>query len=57
MTTFRDYSNIDNAIRDNYLLARQNQTVSFVNKMIKKYSLFNREITIWDALEQLNTKM
>lgn len=55
MTTFRDYSNVDNAVRENYRLARQNQTVNFVNRMIEKYSQFDRVITVWDALEQLNT--
>ncbi len=55
MTTFRDYSNVDNAVRENYRLARQNQTVNFVNRMIEKYGQFDQEITIWDALEQLNT--
>ena len=55
MTTFRNYSNVDNAVRENYRLARQNQTVYFVNRMIETYGQFDREITIWDALEQLNT--
>ena len=54
MTTFRNYSNVNNAVRENYRLARQNQTVNFVNRMIEKYGLFDRVITIWDALEQLN---
>lgn len=54
-SSFRDYSNVNEAVRENYRLARQYQTVHFVNNMIHKYSQLDRAITIWDALDQLNT--
>ena len=36
-TIFRDYSNVSNAVKENYLLARTNQTVDFVDNMIVKF--------------------
>jgi inositol oxygenase len=54
-TIFRDYSNVSDAVKENYLLARTNQTVEFVDKMVQKYSTFDKKIKIWDILDNLNT--
>ena len=54
-TIFRDYSNVSDAVKENYLLARTNQTVEFVDKMVQKYSTFDKKIKIWDILDSLNT--
>ncbi len=54
-TIFRDYSNVSDAVKENYLLARTNQTVDFVDNMIEKYSTFDMKIKIWDILHHLNS--
>lgn len=55
MTNYRDYTNVSDKVVENYRLARQNQTVNFVDNMITKFSTFDREIDIWNALDKLNT--
>jgi len=42
-TIFRDYSNVSDAVKENYLLARTNQSFEFVDKMIQKYSIFDKK--------------
>ncbi|VVU95581.1 Myo-inositol oxygenase [seawater metagenome] len=50
---FRDYSNVVEAIKNNYFLARKNQTLEFVKKMHKKYLNFNIQISINEIFNKL----
>ena len=51
---FRNYDNASESVSQNYLKARQNQTVEFVTQMVTQFSTFNRKMNIWDILEDLN---
>ena len=51
---FRNYDNASESVSQNYLKARQNQTVEFVSQMISQFSSFNTKMDIWDILEDLN---
>ena len=54
MSKKRDYDNVSQAIKDNYRLARINQTYSYVNKMCQRFSKIDRCESIWNILENLN---
>lgn len=43
---FRNYDNVVEAIRENYLQSRKNQTYDFVKKMHQKYLKFNHKMKI-----------
>lgn len=51
---FRNYENASESVSQNYLKARQHQTVEFVSGMITKFSKFDTKMDIWDILEDLN---
>ena len=51
----RNYSNVQKAIRNNYLDARKNQTLEFVKCMHKKYLTFNRKMKISDVFDKLSS--
>ena len=42
------------AVREHYRKMRTNQTVEYVERMHKKYLTFDKPMTVWDAMEQLN---
>ncbi len=52
---FRNYNNVSKSVYNNYLTARKNQTVEFVQKMQNKFSKFDTKMEIWDILEDLNS--
>lgn len=54
MGEFRDYTNASDAVRENYKLARMNQTLSFVKDMHERFSTYDKKMHIWDILENLN---
>lgn len=51
---FRNYEIISYEVKENYKLARTNQTFDFVNKMKLKFSNLNTKLNIWEILEKLN---
>lgn len=53
MKTFRDF-NEKNVIKENYYKARKNQTLDFILKMKKKFSIFDKKMKIWDIFDKLN---
>ena len=53
MSNFRDYSNFEKAICNNYRKARQNQTLNFVRKMHKNYLKFEKQMKISEIFEHL----
>jgi inositol oxygenase len=50
---FRNYNNVVEAIKENYFLARKNQTLDFVKKISKKFSKFNHKMKIDDVFLKL----
>ena len=50
---FRDYT-IDENVKELYKNLRTNQTVDYVKNSLEKYCIFDKTITIWNALEKLN---
>jgi len=55
MSEFRDYASAGEAVRENYRLARQNQTHQFAQGMVEKYKQRpKRKLEIWSALDQLS---
>ena len=52
---FRNYDNVQPSVYNNYLSARKYQTVEFVQKMHKKFSILDTKMEIWDILEDLNS--
>lgn len=53
MKTFRDF-NEKSLIEENYYKARKNQTLDFILKMKKKFSIFDKKMKIWDIFDKLN---
>lgn len=51
---FRDYTNVNINVKNNYKNARQFQTLNFVKYMNDKYNKFINSISINDALDALN---
>lgn len=51
---FRNYDSANDAVRENYMLARKHQTWSFVKRQIFKYSRLNQTKHIWDLLMDLD---
>ena len=51
----RDYSNVQNAIKNNYLTARKNQTLDFVKNMHKKYLKFDKKMNIDFVFDKLSS--
>ena len=51
MSNFRDFTDVEQAICDNYRKARQNQTLNFVRKMHTKYLKFEKQMKISEILE------
>jgi inositol oxygenase len=51
---FRNYSNIDNSIKNLYLKSRTNHTFNKVGQLKQKYSNLDKEIKIWDAIDLLS---
>jgi inositol oxygenase len=49
----RDYNNVAEAIRQNYKLARQHQTVDFVKQMYANYSNFDKTLSLDYIFKQL----
>lgn len=52
---FRNYNNVAYEIKENYRKARINQTVDFVDKMMLKYTKFDKKIKVSDIFEYLNS--
>jgi len=50
---FRNYTISSQNVKSNYLKARTNQTLDFVEKMHIMFSNFDAKMEIWDILEQL----
>lgn len=51
----RDYSSSSKQVKQFYKVQRQNQTMRYASKMLKKYCLtFNKKIDIWKVAENLN---
>ncbi|WP_276391408.1 inositol oxygenase family protein [Eudoraea chungangensis] len=53
---FRDYreSKAKAAVKEHYRKMRANQTVSYVEKMKKKYLTYDKPLMLWDALKNLD---
>lgn len=51
----RNYNNVNEEIKNNYKLARINQTYTFVHKMQEKFSDITTCEPIWNILEKLNS--
>ena len=51
---FRDYTNVNINVKNNYKNARQFQTLNFVKYMNNKYNKFINSISINNALNVLN---
>lgn len=52
---FRNFDEINKKIENNYALTRKFHTVSFVQKLQKKYLRFNDKMEIWDIITNLET--
>lgn len=52
--SFRDYSTAPARVKHNYRVARERQTVDFVDGMVRKFSTMDRKISFWDLLQELN---
>lgn len=50
---YRNYQNVENDIKNNYLLSRKNQTVDYVEKMYLKYLTFDMKLTFDDIFYHL----
>ena len=51
---YRNYTNVNNGVKNNYKKARINQTVSYVKNMHEKYCKFTIKMNIWNIIEKLN---
>ncbi|MFN8358100.1 MAG: inositol oxygenase family protein [Spirosomataceae bacterium] len=53
---FRNYNQgeITAAVREHYRKMRQNQTLDYVLRMKKKYSTFDKPLSLWDAMLEMN---
>ena len=54
-TEYRTYDNIDNAIKNTYLLGRKNQTLEYVKKMQHKYLTFDKKLKINTVFKYLES--
>ena len=53
--SFRNYRNVNEAIKYTYKQSRINQTIKYSKKMKDKYCNFNIKMDIWDIIDKLNT--
>lgn len=53
--SYRDYTNVQESIKLNYKLSRQNQTLEFVNNMHKKYLKFDKKMKLSDVFKNLES--
>ena len=53
---FRNYNDTDvnAAVRDHYRKMRERQTFEYVQRMQRKYLMFNKPMGLWDAMTHLN---
>jgi inositol oxygenase len=52
---YRDYSNVNNAVKKNYKMARENQTVEYVKYMREKYGKFDKKLNIEEDIKLLKS--
>lgn len=50
---FRNYQNVEEDIKNNYLLSRKNQTVDYVEEMYLKYLTFDMKLSFDDIFQHL----
>ena len=50
---FRNYTNVDDAIKNNYMMSRKNQTLEFVRNIRSKYLNFDVKMNINDVFKHL----
>ena len=51
---FRDYSNVVEAVKDNYYKARIHQTVEYVTRMRNKYLVFDKPLEVMNVFKTLD---
>lgn len=52
--TLRQYDSAPARVKDNYRIAREQQGVEFVERMLVKYAALDRKMKVWAILDELN---